>query len=56
MKQIQTVYLVDDDEDDRMLIREVLQTIDGDLILVEMPNGKELIETLEMDNEIMIVP
>lgn len=44
MKQI---YLVDDDEDDRMLTRQALESVTEEIEIVEFTNGKVLLTFLE---------
>ena len=41
------IYLVDDDEDDRMLIRQALESVSEEIEIVEFTNGKELLAVLE---------
>jgi CheY-like chemotaxis protein len=47
MKSNKTVHLADDDEDDRMLIREALMETSPDITIVEAENGKELVHNLK---------
>jgi len=42
-----TVHLADDDEDDRILMKEALQEAHPDINIVESENGKELIENMK---------
>lgn len=46
MKNIKTIYLVDDDEDDRMLIREALESAIENVRIVEISDGKELLDLM----------
>ena len=41
-----TIFLADDDEDDRMLIREAMESIVSDVEILEVVDGKELIDLL----------
>ncbi|MCF2487658.1 response regulator [Dyadobacter sp. CY347] len=47
MEEGQTVHLADDDEDDRMLIKDALQEANPNLTVIEAENGKELIENVK---------
>jgi CheY-like chemotaxis protein len=47
MKGNKTVHLADDDEDDRMLIREALKETSPDINIVEAENGKELVHNIK---------
>lgn len=47
MEDNKTVHLADDDEDDRMLIREALEEANPDLTVIEAQNGQELIENMK---------
>lgn len=46
MKNIKTIYLVDDDEDDRMLIREALESANEHVKIIEINDGKDLLEMI----------
>ncbi|GLU52063.1 hypothetical protein Dfri01_15240 [Dyadobacter frigoris] len=46
MKNTKTIYLVDDDDDDRMLIREAIESIVKDVEIVEVMDGQELLELI----------
>lgn len=47
MNDLKTVYLADDDEDDRMLIRQALESISEGLNIIEVGNGEELLALLD---------
>jgi CheY-like chemotaxis protein len=47
MEKLKTVYLVDDDDDDRMLIREALQSVIESVTIIEIENGEALIKVFE---------
>ena len=47
MKKSKTIYLADDDADDRFLIKEATKEIDPNVNFVEAENGSELIEKIE---------
>lgn len=47
MEGTKTVHLADDDEDDRMLIREALKEASPDINIVEAENGKELVHNIK---------
>lgn len=49
MKNKITVYLADDDEDDRMLSREALESVLEGVYIKEFTNGRELLKTLHAD-------
>lgn len=52
MEDNRTVHLADDDEDDRMLIREALQEASPDINIVEAENGKELIHNIKKADDL----
>ncbi|MCF0048501.1 response regulator [Dyadobacter sp. LJ53] len=41
------IYLVDDDEDDRIMIRQALESVAEEIEIVELTNGKQLLFFLE---------
>lgn len=59
MKGNKTVHLADDDEDDRMLIREALKEANPDITIVEAEDGKELVHNVkdadDLSNTVIIV-
>jgi CheY-like chemotaxis protein len=52
MEDNKTVHLADDDEDDRMLIRDALEEANPDLTVVEAQNGQELIENMKSADDL----
>ncbi|MFC6191151.1 response regulator [Dyadobacter subterraneus] len=50
MTNAKTIYLVDDDDDDRMLIREAIEGIVKNVTIVEITDGQELLELIEKVN------
>lgn len=40
------VYLVDDDEDDRFIIKEAIKSVDPSVIVIEAINGADLLKNL----------
>lgn len=50
MKNAKTIYLVDDDEDDRMLIREAIEGIVKNVNIIELIDGQELLELIKKTN------
>lgn len=49
MEKSKTIYLADDDADDRFLIKEAAKEIDPNVTFVEAENGSELMEKIESD-------
>ncbi|MCE7063920.1 response regulator [Dyadobacter sp. CY326] len=47
MAEGQTVHLADDDEDDRMLIKDALEEANPDVTVIEAEDGKELIANVK---------
>jgi len=47
-----TVHLADDDEDDRMLMKEALQEANPDVNVVESEDGQELIDNLKSADDL----
>lgn len=45
-----TIYLADDDADDRLLLTEAIKTVDPDINIVETENGQELLTVLQSEN------
>ncbi|MCF0053571.1 response regulator [Dyadobacter chenwenxiniae] len=52
MEEGQTVHLADDDEDDRMLIKDALQEANPNLTVIEAENGKELLENVKQSADL----
>lgn len=46
---MKTIYLADDDEDDRMLLREALVEVIDEVRIVEVCDGAELLKTLRAE-------
>ena len=51
MTEEQTVHIADDDEDDRMLIKEALEEVNPNVTVVEASDGRELIENVNNDDD-----
>jgi CheY-like chemotaxis protein len=47
MVEGKTIYLADDDADDRLLFTEAIRTIDPNIEIVETENGQELLAILQ---------
>jgi CheY-like chemotaxis protein len=47
MNPAKTIYLVDDDQDDRFFIKEAIQGADTSLQIVEVENGLDLLELIQ---------
>jgi CheY-like chemotaxis protein len=47
MKSEITLYLVDDDEDDRFLIKEAISQVNGQITIIEAENGLELLNIIQ---------
>lgn len=47
MNQDQTVHLADDDEDDRMLIKDALKEVNPKVNVIEAESGEELVDNLK---------
>ncbi|MEO6287554.1 MAG: response regulator [Dyadobacter sp.] len=47
MGPIKTIYLVDDDQDDRFFIKEAIQGADISLQIVEVENGLDLLDLIQ---------
>jgi len=47
MKNIQPIFLVDDDEDDRLLLKEAFASVSGQIPIIEIQTGYELVELLD---------
>ncbi|WP_169739244.1 response regulator [Dyadobacter crusticola] len=43
---MKTIYLADDDEDDRMLIRDAIERVIRDVNVIEVSNGEKLVELI----------
>ena len=52
MEDNKTVHLADDDEDDRMLIRDALEEANPNLTVIEAQNGEELIENVKSADDL----
>ncbi|SKB48014.1 response regulator [Dyadobacter psychrophilus] len=52
MEEGQTVHLADDDEDDRMLIKDALEEANPNLTVIEAENGKELLENVKESDDL----
>jgi len=52
MEEGPTVHLADDDEDDRMLIKDALQEANPNLTVIEAENGKELLENVKESDDL----
>ena len=46
MAQLKTLFLVDDDEDDRFLIRDAVESIIDNLNIIEFDNGIDFLENI----------
>ena len=59
MGEGQTVHLADDDEDDRMLIKDALEEADANVKVVEAEDGKELLKNVrdsdDLSNTVVMV-
>jgi CheY-like chemotaxis protein len=42
-----TLYLADDDEDDRFLIKEAISQVNGQITIIEAENGLELLNKIQ---------
>ncbi|TDE11549.1 response regulator [Dyadobacter psychrotolerans] len=47
MPTTKTIYLVDDDDDDRMLFREAIESVIDDIRIIEVTDGKELLDMIK---------
>lgn len=47
MKNFKTIYLADDDSDDRFLIKEAIREVNPDIKVIEAENGLELLTLIE---------
>lgn len=47
---MRVIYLVDDDADDRFLIREAIQQIDDSVTIIEAENGMDLLVKIDLEN------
>ncbi|AWA30585.1 response regulator [Flavobacterium magnum] len=41
------IFMVDDDEDDRMIFSDILRSADNSIVLTEVENGKKLMDLLD---------
>lgn len=46
MRNLQTIFLADDDADDRFLIKEAIKEVDRDIQVIEAENGLELLKLM----------
>jgi CheY-like chemotaxis protein len=44
---VKTIYLADDDEDDRMLIRDAIERVIDDVEVIEVEDGKKLLSLIK---------
>lgn len=51
MRTSKIIYLVDDDADDVMLIREALQDVINDVRIIEVADGKELLDLISLQDK-----
>ncbi|KAA6438325.1 response regulator [Dyadobacter flavalbus] len=49
MVKSKTLYLADDDYDDRMLLIDAIKSIDPSIEIIEAEDGKELLDILQSD-------
>jgi len=49
MAKNKTLYLADDDPDDRMMLIDAIRSIDSDIVIIEAENGNELLEILQSE-------
>ena len=47
MSNLKTIYLVDDDQDDRFFIREAIQDSGAEIQIIEVENGFELLSLVK---------
>jgi CheY-like chemotaxis protein len=52
MGEGQTVHLADDDEDDRMLMRDALEEVNPNVTVIEAQDGKELVENVRNSDDL----
>jgi len=52
MDENKTVHLADDDEDDRMLLREAFEEANPGVNVVESENGRELIDNMKNSDDL----
>lgn len=52
MDENKTVHLADDDEDDRMLMKEALEEVKPGISVVESEDGKELLENIKSSDDL----
>lgn len=50
MNITKTIYIADDDEDDRMLLREAIHSVIEDVVIKEVSHGEELIDQLKLES------
>ena len=58
MSDSKTIHLADDDEDDRLLMKEAMEEVDPDINVIEAENGAELLKNLkntDSETESMII-
>lgn len=49
-KFLKSIYLADDDEDDRMLFVEAVQEVDGSIAVTQAKDGQQLLDILNSDS------
>ena len=49
MVKSKTIYLTDDDSDDRMLLIDAIKSIDPGIVIIEAEGGKELLDILQSE-------
>lgn len=52
MGEGQTVHLADDDEDDRMLMKDALEEANPNVTVIEAQDGKELVENVKNSDDL----
>jgi CheY-like chemotaxis protein len=58
MHNTRTIYLADDDADDRFLMMEAIKNVDPDIQVIEAENGAELLklmEATEQENALVVL-
>ncbi|MBE9462605.1 response regulator [Dyadobacter subterraneus] len=51
MQNLKTIFLADDDADDRFLIKEAIREVDSEIKVIEAENGFELLTLMEESGE-----
>jgi CheY-like chemotaxis protein len=52
MAEGQTVHIADDDEDDRMLIKDALEEVNPNVTIIEATDGRELIDNVKKADDL----